>query len=139
MTDSLLSRGEKIMERGEAPLDCGSCSACCRGELIYLFPQDDLTGLDVDPDREVVNPVTGNLHRVLRQKPNGDCIHLEAGKCSVYERRPAVCRTFDCGFAWEAMKHGIGVMKLVFEDSHTPVLRAGRRQSLIRRGLWKGK
>jgi hypothetical protein len=37
------------------------------------------------------------------------------------------------------MKHGIRAMSLVFEDHHTPVFRAGRRQSLIRRGLWKGK
>ena len=35
---------------------------------------------------------------MIRKKPNGYCIHHEAstGRCGVYEKRPGVCRTYDC-------------------------------------------
>ena len=33
----------------------------------------------------------------LAQRPNGDCIYLDSLRgCSIYERRPAVCRAFSC-------------------------------------------
>ena len=33
---------------------------------------------------------------VLRQRADGACIHLGERGCTVYEQRPAVCRSFDC-------------------------------------------
>ena len=35
-------------------------------------------------------------HRVLNNKPNGDCTHLGPEGCAIYEKRPFVCRTYDC-------------------------------------------
>jgi Fe-S-cluster containining protein len=32
----------------------------------------------------------------LEQKPNGDCVYLGDRKCEIWERRPILCRTFDC-------------------------------------------
>jgi Fe-S-cluster containining protein len=32
----------------------------------------------------------------LSQHDNGDCVYLGDGGCTIYDRRPAVCRGFDC-------------------------------------------
>jgi Fe-S-cluster containining protein len=33
---------------------------------------------------------------VLKLKDNGDCTHLGPSGCTIYDRRPGVCRGFDC-------------------------------------------
>jgi len=33
---------------------------------------------------------------VLQRRWDGACVHLGEQGCTVYEQRPAVCRTFDC-------------------------------------------
>lgn len=35
-----------------------------------------------------------SLQWAIQKKPNGDCVFLEDGKCSVYHYRPTQCRTF---------------------------------------------
>jgi Fe-S-cluster containining protein len=32
----------------------------------------------------------------LSQRDNGDCVYLGDGGCTIYDRRPFVCRGFDC-------------------------------------------
>lgn len=32
----------------------------------------------------------------LARKPNHDCIYLTDAGCSIYDRRPIVCREWDC-------------------------------------------
>ena len=78
--------------RGDAgPVACGGCSACCyydgnpvdkkcdRQRLAHLLTERSLDG-------EVV----------LQRRSDGACVHLGERGCTVYEQRPAVCRTFDC-------------------------------------------
>jgi Fe-S-cluster containining protein len=38
--------------------------------------------------------VAGEL--VLQRRADGACVHLGEWGCTVYEQRPAVCRSFDC-------------------------------------------
>lgn len=33
---------------------------------------------------------------LIAQRPDGYCVHNEGGRCGIYERRPGVCRTYDC-------------------------------------------
>ena len=78
--------------RGDAgPVPCGACSACCHYAGIPVDRKRDrqrLPHLLTERNRD------GDL--VLRQRPDGACIHLDRYGCTVYEHRPAVCRTFDC-------------------------------------------
>lgn len=70
---------------------CNGCRACCqRNELIPLQPQD---GDDVAAyaHRQEVKG-----HWFLTHQDNGDCAYLGPTGCTIYERRPAVCRAFDC-------------------------------------------
>ena len=94
-------------------LQCGRCTACCKRELVPLMPGDDM-GLDAVSFQGV---------QVLRHKENGDCIYLGKRGCKIYDRRPQVCRSFDCRkFALGAMR-GIGSMLEVRKDPD--VIRAG--------------
>jgi hypothetical protein len=69
-------------------VSCRSCRACCV-EFVEtsLLPGDSVDGLDTE---------IRDGKRFLRKKPNGECIHLQDGGCSVYEQRPSTCRVFDC-------------------------------------------
>ena len=73
-----------------ADVPCDGCTACCRKELVVLFPEhgDDLDALR---KHHVINGVTA-----LDRRQNGDCVYLEERGCSVWEKRPAMCRAFDC-------------------------------------------
>ena len=70
-------------------LYCGTCTACCRCGWVVLHPElgDDLsrylyTQMDIGP--------------VLLRKSSGACIYLDQDGCTIYEKRPTVCRAFDC-------------------------------------------
>jgi Fe-S-cluster containining protein len=38
----------------------------------------------------------GKEARMLAHKPNGDCIYLGDGYCTIHDMAPAVCKAFDC-------------------------------------------
>jgi Fe-S-cluster containining protein len=76
------------------PVPCQGCTACCRGELVVLFPEDG-----DDPARlEHVELPGGELGPllVLKHRENGDCVYLGPQGCTIHDRAPAVCRAFDC-------------------------------------------
>jgi hypothetical protein len=65
---------------------CGRCVACCKRELVPLQPGDDMT----------LETRTLMGFQVLKQKENGDCFYLGKRGCTIYDRRPQICRAFDC-------------------------------------------
>lgn len=73
---------------------CKGCKACCEGGLVGLHPED---GDDVS------SYVTRKYTRedgvdafALEIKNNGSCVYLGKSGCTIHNRRPIVCRTFDC-------------------------------------------
>jgi Fe-S-cluster containining protein len=78
--------------RGDAgPVPCSGCTACCHYPAIVIDEKLDARRLahlrtERSPDGELV----------LQRGSDGACIHLGVQGCTVYEQRPAVCRTFDC-------------------------------------------
>jgi Fe-S-cluster containining protein len=91
---------------------CAGCAKCCRGAFgdntVTVFPREirklmAATGLEwldiVVPEQEDGGDADdyGNYHAfewALRKKPDGDCLFLASGRCTVYESRPCVCRTY---------------------------------------------
>ncbi len=61
---------------------------CCRRFLVIVSQED------LDEGLEVHAPFID----VLKRAPSGACQYLDevGGKCSVWERRPRECRTYDC-------------------------------------------
>ena len=79
---------------------CRQCGACCGGEPGYVWvTRYDIALLALASD---VTPETFRrtyTRRVdrrtsLQERPNGDCILLNEGRCSAYEARPLQCRTW---------------------------------------------
>jgi Fe-S-cluster containining protein len=68
---------------------CNGCTACCHGTIV-LHP-----ALGDDPRKFDAVFVEGIGYR-LRRKPDGSCIYLREGGCSIWPNTPGVCRAFDC-------------------------------------------
>jgi len=78
------------MNSGLPSLKCGGCVLCCQHTDIWLQ-----RGETQRYDRTLE---TG--HWRLRRLPNGDCVYLDrVSGCTIYDRRPQVCRDFDCRIA----------------------------------------
>jgi Fe-S-cluster containining protein len=73
------------------PVPCNGCTACCRNHQAVTWQEGD------DP---TLFTATGKVGQewmaMLPQKGNGDCAYLGEAGCTVYDRRPIVCRAFDC-------------------------------------------
>lgn len=82
-----------------AIVDCGSCSACCRRELVALIDGDDPRDFPeaLKIPKEAVSPLLPTfLGYLIPHGSDGACIYLKDGRCSVYEKRPQMCRAFSC-------------------------------------------
>lgn len=78
-------------ERVNVP--CGNCRLCCRLMTPILPEKGDnafeyKTALCISPRKEP--------YLILDRHPNGDCVYLTPEGCSIHDRAPWTCRTFDC-------------------------------------------
>ena len=71
-------------------VDCAGCTACCRGQLIVLFPEkgDDVSAYQC-------HEFVAGFY-ALDEKPNGDCVYLGEAGCTIHDRVPMMCKRFDC-------------------------------------------
>jgi len=71
-------------------IDCAAhlhlCGARCCRMTFALSRQDIIEG--------IVRSDPTHPYRILQR--DGACTHQEGPTCSVYDNRPAVCRTYDC-------------------------------------------
>ena len=77
-------------------MPCNACTECCKSNQgLFLHPEQ---GDDVESYRHHVltNQATGNPVFVLAANSNGQCVYLGASGCTIYDRRPLLCRSFDC-------------------------------------------
>jgi Fe-S-cluster containining protein len=114
------------------PVQCNGCTACCKGNLSVALNPDWGDRIEDHPQRTLALEdiyKTGHLSVVLKRKPNGDCIHLRHRGCAIYDKRPAVCRRFDCRRAfWEFRDQRM--RKEAIEHKHLPatVFAEGRKR-----------
>jgi Fe-S-cluster containining protein len=78
------------VKQGEVKVPCGSCTACCRSPHV-------LVELD-QAEAERYGGVWSEerTRKVLPKKADGSCVYLIDEKCSIYQDRPLMCRTYDC-------------------------------------------
>lgn len=84
-------------------VDCKGCgSLCCKGDKIVLHPREG-----DDPSLYLTEPtlhdLTGERVLMLQHADNGDCVYLGAKGCTIYDRRPVICREFDCALSFMKM------------------------------------
>lgn len=78
--------------------ECKSCGRCCRNKKIQLNPYElARLALAVElPLIELIEHFTvDGVH--LQQRPDGTCVFLGSGGCSVHRHRPLVCRLYPLG------------------------------------------
>lgn len=84
---------DKYALTGLPQIDCAArlqlCHARCCTLLVPLSPQD--------LDERIVRWDYGRPYLIARRE-DGFCAHSEPGtcRCTIYENRPAPCRTYDC-------------------------------------------
>lgn len=89
-------------DNDDAKVDCGTCTACCKRELVSLVDGDNLA----DFPEAVAFPPDGIalmkgilpsfLGFVIPHKPDGGCVYLGDNGCTIYDKRPKMCRGFSC-------------------------------------------
>lgn len=105
-----IERQTVVRELLKASFSCTKCSKCCRGAFgdnaVAVFPSEVRRIMAASGRSwfEVAEPpesedfdAEGNRHAfewTLRRRADGDCVFLDGGRCSVYEDRPHICRTY---------------------------------------------
>lgn len=124
-------------------IPCGACRACCINQAAFLRPEDG------DPASYAAERVPRGLREAayeamgwrpvwaIRRMPSGECVHLSASGCSIYGRRPAICRKFDCGDAYSKLKPAKR-RELTRRDPNC-VVTAGRRINQWREAKARGE
>jgi uncharacterized protein len=76
---------------------CGSCTACCTSSQFVHIGPDERDTLSRIP-KALLFPAPGlpKGNVVMGYDERGHCPMFVDGACSIYERRPRTCRTYDC-------------------------------------------
>jgi Fe-S-cluster containining protein len=72
---------------------CKSCGGRCCVGIIEVQSADELfkDGL------LTVSSLAGDGSRVMKTNETGRCVALQDGRCSIYDRRPQICKDFKTG------------------------------------------
>jgi hypothetical protein len=82
---------------GESDVPCGGCTACCRSSQFIHIGPDETRALASIPEALLFSaPGLPDGHRLMGYDELGHCPMLVDDACSIYESRPATCRTYDC-------------------------------------------
>jgi Fe-S-cluster containining protein len=84
------------MKPKDANVPCGACTACCWQTDIHLLPEHGDRPADFEHRVPTVNPLTGVPGFKLAHSSDGSCVYLTAAGCSIYDKRPTICRVYDC-------------------------------------------
>ena len=75
---------------GACDVPCNGCTRCCRNDAVRILPHEDADRWDTEP-----HPYMAGA-RMLRHKPNGDCVYLGDSGCTRHHDKPQQCREMDC-------------------------------------------
>jgi Fe-S-cluster containining protein len=86
-----------LLDDVPANVPCGTCNACCRTfHQLHIRPGEKRARRRLP--REYLSVARGLPpgYLLLGYTEEGACPLLVGGRCSIYEDRPLVCRTYDC-------------------------------------------
>lgn len=86
-----------LWEDAPAEVPCGSCNACCRTyHQLHLRPDEKRARKRFPRAYLSTAPGLPPGYLLVACDASGACPVLVSGRCSIYEHRPLVCRTYDC-------------------------------------------
>lgn len=77
-----------------ANVPCVGCTACCRGDLVFIHPEFGDRAEEYETFA-ITHPLTKQPGHALKHV-GGNCVYLGEKGCTIHARRPAMCREFDC-------------------------------------------
>lgn len=83
------------MATKSADTPCNGCTECCKNEVIALLPQNGDVMENYDYTT-IIDPRNGAEIFMIKRQDNGACIYLGEKGCTIYEKRPLICRVYDC-------------------------------------------
>lgn len=105
-------------------VDCGACRGCC-SQIVVLTPND----LQRGPWK-----IAEGTDLILERRADGGCVYLDGMLgCTVYERRPDMCRMFDCA-AWFLMLSPTEFREILItgDPAEKAMVRSGAKHALAR-------
>lgn len=87
-----MDAGKKLDDVDAGPaVSCATCKACCCRLEVMLMGEDDI------PRRFTTEDQWGGW--VMRRRDDGWCAALDRNTmlCTIYQRRPGICREFEEG------------------------------------------
>jgi len=102
----------------EIGFKCDLCGKCCTAEFndhVFLLDTDTVRIKQIAPDALVPAPYYEFCDRegrfyvsgyALKSRPDGSCIFLEQGRCSIYNQRLTICRIYPYMLHMEADEDG---------------------------------
>jgi Fe-S-cluster containining protein len=102
----------------EIGFKCDLCGKCCTAEFndhVFLLDTDTTRIKQIAPDALVPAPYYEFCDReerfyvsgyALKSRPDGSCIFLEQGRCSIYNQRLTICRIYPYMLHREADEDG---------------------------------
>jgi hypothetical protein len=123
---STMNRLSRSHQKTEVELvNCGTCVACCK-QAVMLMGDEDHTQYEVHTVHGA-NLVDGTSPtHWLKRQDNGDCFYLVDDKCSIYDRRPRICKAFSC----------VGWVKKIMRDHPRPERRRMMKAGQLDPEIW---
>jgi Fe-S-cluster containining protein len=85
-------RGER-----DSVVPCDGCTACCTSsQFVHIGPDETETLARIPAALLFPAPRMPRGHVLMGFDERGHCPMLVDNRCSIYEHRPATCRTYDC-------------------------------------------
>ncbi len=81
-------------ERTDVP--CGGCTECCRSNQGLVLHPEQGDEVDSYQFQVLAHRATGEPVFALATSESGQCVYLGSNGCTIYHRRPLLCRSFDC-------------------------------------------
>lgn len=81
---------------GQTEVRCNGCTECCRSNQGLFLHPDQGDKVETYQHRVLKDRETGNLLFLLATDEKGQCVYLGDAGCTIYDRRPLLCRSFDC-------------------------------------------
>ncbi|WP_414461742.1 YkgJ family cysteine cluster protein [Hyphomicrobium sp. DY-1] len=103
---------------------CAGCRLCCQNRSLVPLLRE-YGDRPEDYETQTIYGLTA-----LAMKSNGDCVYLGDDGCTIYDRRPIICRKYDCAEHYRSLTRAQRKEAIAQKMISKEVLAAGRaRQS----------
>ena len=87
---------DRVTAGAQTEVACNKCTECCQSNQILLLHPEQGDDVQSYQFQILKDQTTGKEVYALAADKNGRCVYLGVSGCTIYQRRPLLCRSFDC-------------------------------------------